>query len=210
MARARLAALLVAPLAFGLTACGGDDTGGLPTVSSAPTESSSSTPATSATPTVAPTTAPASTTQKYGALTLVINHKPTPPANATLVLQAYDEFEQSSNKAQATNVEDQVLARRATGAALQYIRDALKEQKAAKERTGGQITVTTKVAKIGSGVAGLDTCYDQSKSTLIRADGTSYRDSVLKQYPRLKVSVILVNISGIWKVSEYNVKSEAC
>jgi hypothetical protein len=207
----RLAVLLLAPLVVLPAACGGgDDTGGLPTVSSTPTESSSSTPASTPTPTVAPTTVPATGTQKYGALTLVINHKPTPPANAALALRAYDEFEQSSHKSLATNVEDAGVAKRSAGTALKDIRSVLQDQKAKKVRTGGLVTLTTRVVRVSGAVAALDTCYDQSKSVLVRADGSTYVGPGTKKNPELKASVILVNVAALWKVSEYNLKAGPC
>jgi hypothetical protein len=203
------AALTAATLTVSLAACGGnDDSGGLPTVSTAPSDTPASASATTAAPT--PTAPPTSSTQKFGTLTLVLDHTPKPPANSELVLQAYDEFERSAHKTYATNVEDPALARRAGVAALQDARKVLQDQKAKKVRTGGSITVTVKVDRTNAAVAGLSSCYDQSKAVLVRADGTTYVGPGAKQYPRLKVTVILANVGGLWKVTEYNLRRDIC
>ncbi|TCC64337.1 hypothetical protein E0H73_07970 [Kribbella pittospori] len=211
MVRARLAALLLVPMMVLPAACGGsDDTGGLPAAGSDSSGPSSSTPATTPASAATPTPVPTTSTQKYGALTLVINHKPAPPAAAAQALQAYDAFERASHKTQATNVEDPTLATWGAAAALQDIRRILQSQKTQKVRTGGAITVTTKVVRTSAAAAALDTCYDQSKSVLVRANGTTYVGPGAKKDPKLSASVILGNIAGVWKVTEYNLKAEAC
>lgn len=211
MVRSRLAALLAVPFVMLLAACGGsDDTGGLPEAGSNPTESTSSTPAATATAAPTPTIVPATSTQKYGTLTLVINHKPAPPAAAAAALQAYDGFERASHRTQATNVEDPTLAKFGAAAALQDLRGILQSQKTQKVRTGGAITVTTKVVRTSASAAALDTCYDQSKSVLVRANGTTYVGPGAKKNPKLSASVIIGNIGGVWKVTEYNLKAEPC
>jgi predicted secreted protein len=207
--RARLAALLLVPMMVLPAACGGsDDTGGgLPVPGSDSNGAPVTPPSTAATPTPVQAT---TSTQKYGALTLVINHKPAPPAAAALPLQAYDAFERASHRTQATNVEDPSLATWGAAAALQDIRSILQSQKTQKVRTGGAITVTTKVVRTSAAAAALDTCYDQSKSVLVRANGTTYVGPGAKKDPKLSASVILGNIAGVWKVTEYNLKAEAC
>lgn len=91
----------------------------------------------------------------------MLEHTPKPAADSDLVLQAYDEYERSSHRSFATNVEDPALGRR-TGRA----------------RPSGR---SRRVAGPGA-----------------------------KQYPRLKVAVVLTNAGGLWKVTEYNLKREAC
>jgi hypothetical protein len=203
------AALTAATLTVSLAACGGkDDTGGLPSVSTTPSETPTSAPATTTAPT--PTAPPTRSTQRYGTLTLVLDHTPKPPANSELVLQAYDEYERSAHKTFATNVEDPALGKRAATSALAFVRSVLQDQKTKKVHTGGPITVTVKVASSNEAVAVLDSCYDQSKSVLVRADGTTYVGPGTKKYPRLKVAVILGNVGGLWKVTEYNLKETKC
>ena len=209
MVRARLAALLLVPMMVLPAACGGSDDsgGGLPVPGSDSNGAPVTPPSTAATPTPVPAT---SSTHKYGALTLVINHKPAPPAAAAAALQAYDGFERASHRTQATNVEDPTLAKFGAAGALQDLRGVLQGQKAQKVRTGGTITVTTKVVRTSSAATALATCYDQSKSLLVRADGTTYVGPGAKKNPKLSASVIIGNIGGVWKVTEYNLKAEPC
>lgn len=203
------AGLLAAGLAVSLTACGGnDDSGGdLPSL----------TPTPSATPTSAPTTAPASpavlpvrSTQKYGGLNLVLDHTAQPPANALAALQTYEAYERGAHKSLATNVEDPSLAAKSTGQALQMVRDVLRDQKTKKVRTGGTVTVTFKLVRASGALAAFSGCYDQSKSVLVRANGTSYVGPGAKSYPRLPLTLIVTNMGGPWKVTEYNLKAGKC
>ena len=203
------AVLTAAALTVSLAACGGGENDSVaPPASTAPSGPPTSAPTTTAPST--PTEPPTRSTQKYGALTLVLDHTSKPAADSDLVLQAYDEYERSSNKSFATNIEDPALGRRTADPALQDVRSVLQDQKTKKVRTGGLITVTVKVGRLRPSVAALNSCYDQSKSVLVRADGTTYVGPGAKQYPRLKVAVVLTNVGGIWKVTEYNLKREAC
>jgi hypothetical protein len=123
-----------------------DDSGGLLPLGTSTTTSSVPTPtASAASPT--PTAGPTRSSQKYGALTLVMDHSAQPPANAQAALRAYEDYERSSHKSMATNVEDPNLAKRSAGSALQDIRGVLKDQKATGVRTGGLITVTVKLVR---------------------------------------------------------------
>ena len=211
MRRSRIgAALVAAGLAVSLVGCGGgkDDATDLPTIGGQSSGPSSSTPGptTPAPPTAVPTTS----TQKYGPLTLILNHTATSSENAQLALQAYQEYERSSHNTLATNVEDPKLAERSSGSALQDIRNVLRDQKSKGVRTGGAITVTVKVTRSSGGLAALTGCYDQSKSLLVRANGTSYVGPGTKKSPRIKIEVVVTNVASLWKVTEYNLKGDKC
>jgi hypothetical protein len=202
------AVLTAAAVTVSLAACGGgknDST--TPPASTPPSDRPTTAPTTTAPST--PTEPPTRSTQKYGALTLVLDHT-AKPADSDLVLQAYDEYERSSHKSFATNIEDPALARRTAGPALHDVRSVLQDQKTKKVRTGGLITVTVKVGRLSPSVAALNSCYDQSKSVLVRTDGMTSVGPGAKQYPRLKVAVVLTNAGGLWKVTEYNLKRETC
>jgi hypothetical protein len=200
---------VAASLAVSLAGCGGkDDTGGLPSDGGQSSTTTSSTPVStaSATPTVAPTTS----TQKYGALTLVLDHTAQPPADAQAALQAYEEFERAAHHSEATNVEDPNLGKRGADKALQNVRDIVKGQKAQKVLTGGTIKVKVKVARANGNLVAFNGCYDQSKSVLVRANGTSYTGPLTKKYPRMALTVFVTNASGLWRVSEYDLKADKC
>ncbi|TDD58302.1 hypothetical protein E1263_20010 [Kribbella antibiotica] len=200
--------LLTTALVCSLAACGGKDdkSSGLPTLTPDPTKSSS-TPSSTPTPPT-PTALPTTSTQKYGGLTVILNH-PNPPANSDDVFAAYDNFERAANKTAATNVEDPTLTKYAVGAALTTIRGHLADQKSKKVVTGGQVRLTTKVETFGA-IAALTTCLDQSKSVLVRANGTTYVGPGAKKFPRIKIVVILGPLDSQWKVTGYNVKGEKC
>lgn len=203
------AGLMVAGLAMSLVGCGGkDDTGGLPTGgggSSTPPTSSAPTP-TASTPSAEPTTS----TQKYGPLTLVLNHTATTSVNAQLALRAYNDYERSSHKTLATNVEDPKLATLSAEGPLRDIRGILRDQKAKAVRTGGTITVTVKVAAERPTLIGFSGCYDQSKSLLVRANDTSYVGPGAQKTPKIKIEVVVTDVGGLWKVTEYNLKGDKC
>jgi hypothetical protein len=203
------AVLIAAALTISLAGCGdGKNDSADPPASTPPSDRPTTAPTTSAPPTS--TVPPTRSTQKYGSLTFVLDHTTKPAADSDRVLQAYDEYERSSHKSFATNVEDPALGRRTAGPALRDVRSVLQDQKAKKVRTGGLITVTVKVDRLSPAVAALNSCYDQSKSVLVRADGTTYVGPGAKQFPRLKVTVVLTNVAGLWKVTEYNLKRESC
>ena len=203
------AGLMVAGLAVSLVGCGGkDDSGGLPSAgggTSAPPTSSAPTP-TMSTPTAEPTTS----TQKYGPLTLVLNHAATTSDDTLLALRAYNEYERSSHKTLATNVEDPKLAQLSGEAPLRDIRNILRGQKAQAVRTGGTITVTVKVAAARPALVGFSGCYDQSKSLLVRANGSSYVGPGTKKTPKINIEGVVTIVSGLWKVTEYNLKGDKC
>lgn len=203
------AGLMVVGLAASLAGCGGkdDESGGLPSLPSTPSSTATDTP--SATPTT-PAALPIRSTQKFGGLTLVLDHTAQPPANALAALQAYESFESSAHKSLATNVEDPNLAVNSGDKALQMVRDVLKDQKTKKVRTGGSVTVTFKLVKANAALAAFSGCYDQSKSVLVRANGTSYVGPGAKSYPRLPLNLIVTNVGGPWKVTEYNLKAGKC
>ncbi|MBB6566923.1 hypothetical protein HPO96_30795 [Kribbella sandramycini] len=194
-------------LVCSLAACGDNDakSSNLPTLTAEPSTTSPP-PTQSASP--KPTALPTTSTQKYGGLTVILNH-PNPPANSDDVLAAYDNFERAANKSTATNVEDPTLPKYAVGAALTTIRAQLADQKAKKVVTGGQVNLTTKVQIIDR-IGALTTCFDQSKSVLVRANGTAYVGPGTKAFPRIKVVVVLGVFDGQWKVAEYNIKREKC
>jgi hypothetical protein len=204
------AVLLSGALLASLVACGNkDDSGDLPSLGTSTTTSSAPTPtASAASPT--PTAVPTRSSQKYGALTLVLDHSAQPPANAQAALRAYEDYERSSHKSMATNVEDPNLAKRSAGAALQDIRGVLKDQKATGVRTGGLVTVTVKLVGAGAAVAAFSGCYDQSKSLLVRANGTSYIGPETKKAPHIQIAVVVTNVTGQWMVTEYNLKGDKC
>ncbi len=206
MNSSRLGAGLTATvLILGLVACGNDSAGAPPAAGTPSAAPSTSTPRTVATPTVAPTRS----TQKYGALTLVQNHA-APPANAALALEAYEEYERATHNSQATNVEDPRLTKVATGQPVQLVRDSVRDQKAKGVKTGGTITITAKLVRASGSLAVFSGCYNQSKSLLVRANGTSYTGPLTKQYPQLNLNVVVTNASGIWTVTEYLLKAGSC
>jgi len=159
---------------------------------------------------VTPTAAATRSTQKLGALTLVLDHSAQPPATAVAALQGYDEFERSVNNLMATNVEDANLAKRGAPAAIKQFRDVARDQKAKAEHAGGLITVATKVDRVNEAVALLTGCYDQSKSVLVRSNGTTYVGALTKQYPRMQLRVVVSNVASRWMVTEYDLKATKC
>ncbi|WP_405055913.1 hypothetical protein OG474_24595 [Kribbella sp. NBC_01505] len=209
MTRSRVwSVLLATALVCTVAACGGKDdkSTDLPTPAPKPTTSSSTPSSTPTAPT--PSALPTTSTQKYGGLTVILNHL-NPPANSDDVFAAYDNFERAANKSSATNVEDPTLKKYAVGAALTTLRGALADQKAKKVVAGGQVTLTTTVQVIGA-IGALTTCFDQSKQVLVRANGTTYVGPGTKKFPRIKIVVVLGRVGGQWKVTEYNVKGEKC
>jgi hypothetical protein len=206
---ARLRLALLAPLTLLLAACGGGDyTGGLPAVTDSSTSPSST--ASSTNPSTTPAVLPVRSAQKYAALTLVLDHTAPPPAGAGPALTAYQDFERSAHRSEATNVEDPNLAKAASGQAVQFVRGIVKGQQAKAERTGGTITVKVKLARSSAELAAFTGCYDQSKSLLVRANGTSYVGPLAKKYPRLRLTVIVTNIVGSWQVTDYDLKADRC
>ncbi|HEY0693946.1 MAG TPA: hypothetical protein VGD71_33485 [Kribbella sp.] len=204
------ASLTAAVLVVALAACGGKaDSGGLPSTSTTPSDPLTSTPSTS-TPPPQPTAAPIRSTQKYSSLTLVLDHSAQPPANAKVALQVYEDYERSAHRSEATNVEDPNLGKKASGQPLQRVRDILRNQKSQGVRTGGSITVTVRLVRASAAAAAFSGCYDQSKSLLVRANGTSYTGPLTKKYPRLKLNVIITNVAGLWLVTERNLKADRC
>lgn len=207
MLTSRLWPLLTTPaLALTLVACSND--GGGASESPAPTTSQ---PTTSApTPTPRPSVQPTKTTQKYGPLTLVLDHTAPPPANAKAALQAYEGYERSAHRSQATNVEDPAPAKYGVGGALQVVRDSLRGQNADGVRTGGVISIKVKLVRASAAVAAFSGCYDQSKSLLVRANGTSYTGPLTMKYPQLLFKVIVTNAAGLWRVTEYDLTTGNC
>lgn len=205
----RLGAGLTATLlTFALVACGNDSAGAPPAASTPPPAPPASTPTTVPTPTV--TVTPIRSTQKYGDLTLVLDHTARPPANVEAALEAYEEFERAAHESAATNVEDPNLAKKSVGAPLAYIRDELRKQKVQKARSGGTVTVTIKLIRAGKVLTAFSSCYDQSKATLIRADGTSYKGPGAAKYPRMLLTVIVSQMDGLRRVTEYSYKAANC
>ncbi|WP_405055909.1 hypothetical protein OG474_24575 [Kribbella sp. NBC_01505] len=197
-------------LAVSLAACGGKDKASdLPSLGES-TPQPTSTPTsggTSAKPT--PTAKPTKSTQKYGTLTLTLDH-PGASADAEAALAAYDDYERATHKTAASNVEDPLVAKVSSGQALTTARGWLADQKKQGVKTSGVIAETVKVVKVNATVAGLSSCYDQSKSVLVRANGTSFVGPGTKAFPRIKITAIVANISGSWKLTEYNVVREKC
>jgi hypothetical protein len=153
---------------------------------------------------------PTRSSQRYGGLTLVLDRSAQPPANAQAALQAYDDYERSAHKSMATNAEDQNLAKKTLGKPLQFIRDVVRDQKTKGVRTGGSVAVTVKVVRASTALAAFSGCYDQSKSVLVRANGTSYIGPGAKKYPRMQLTVIVTSFGGLWRVTEYNLKADKC
>jgi hypothetical protein len=204
------AVLLSGALLASLVACGDkDDSGGLPSIGTSTTASSAPTPTASA-PSPTPTAVPTRSSQKYGTLTLVLDHSAQPPENAKVALQVLEDYERSAHRSEATNVEDPNLAKKASGQPLQRVRDILRDQKSQGVRTGGSITVTVKLVRASAAVAAFSGCYDQSRSLLVRANGTSYTGPLTKKYPRLKLTAIITNVAGLWLVTERALKADKC
>ena len=198
--------LIASALVLSLAACGGDDT---KATDAAPTPMPSATSTPTKTPSQKPSVQPTHTSQKLGALTLVQNHT-APPANAELALEAYEEYERATHNSQATNAEDPGLTKVAAGQPVQLVRDSVRDQKAKGVKTGGTITITAKLVRASGSLAVFTGCYDQSKSLLVRANGTSYTGPLTKQYPQLNLNVVVTNVSGVWTVTEYLLKAGSC
>jgi hypothetical protein len=212
MNSSRLGAGLTATvLILGLVACS-NDTADAPPMAGTPSPAPSMPSATSTpteTPSPRPSVQPTHTSQKLGALTLVQNHT-APPANAELALEAYEEYERATHNSQATNVEDPRLTKVAAAQPVQLVRDSVRDQKAKGVKTGGTITITAKLVRASGSLAVFTGCYNQSKSLLVRANGTSYTGPLTKQYPQLNLNVVVTNVSGVWTVTEYLLKAGSC
>jgi hypothetical protein len=205
--------MLVTPiLLLALTACGSNDnkSSDLPTSPASSSSVPSTPPPSTVAPSMQPTAAPTRSSQKYDTLTLVLDHSAQPPAVAQAALAVYEEFERSAHKTMATNVEDPNLAKKATAQPLGFVRGVMRDQKAKGLRTGGTVTVKVKLYRASVALAAFNGCYDQSKSVLVRANGTSYAGPGAKQYPRMQLTVIVSNTGGLWRVTEYNLKADKC
>ena len=212
-ARAVTGLLLTAALGLSLSACGGDDGPGAlpPTDDSAGTPSTApATPVPSTVPTPTRSVEPPTVVVTYGPLTLTVARPADAPATAAPALRAYTDFEQRSHKMYGTNVDDPGLAQLAGSAPLKMVRDVLAGQVAKKQRTGGRVTATVKVAKASTRLVLLTGCYDQSRSLLVRANGSSYRGPLATKYPKLGLTVTVARGTDRWQINEYSLKEGTC
>jgi hypothetical protein len=203
MTRSRVWPMLVAPtLLLALAACGGKDdkSSDLPT---APPSSSNTPSSTTPSSTPKPTAEPTQTTAKYGDLTLVLNRPaavtPTAEIPVTLFLKMHQLFAGMAS-GQPAPVE---LSRIADPAAVKYLNEILAPERKAKQHSGGTLTVSVTKAQAGSVLAVVDGCFNQSKLTTIRADGSHFVDTTVTQDPIFPVRMTLSKSTGIWKISDY-------
>lgn len=206
-----LSSLLAGATIVSLVACGGTDDVADPPPTSPTATSTSTSPSPSGTPGASPTPAadkPRSV-QKYGTLTLTLD-LPAKPGTARAALRSYADFERRTHKMVATNVDDPGLKEIAVPAPVKAIRDNLAGQIARKERSGGQVSVTARVRRASSNLVLLTGCYNQSKSLLVRANGTAYRGPGATKYPKLKLTVIITNMGGAWMLTEYRYTDDPC
>lgn len=147
--------------------------------------------------------------QKYGPLTLILD-RPAKPGSATAALRVYSDFERVSHKVLATNVDDPALGGSVAPALVKTIRDILTDQIAKKVRTGGEVTVTVRVVGASPRLVVLTGCYDQSKSLLVRANGTGYRGPGATKDPKMTLNVTISNTTGRWILADYQFADGSC
>jgi hypothetical protein len=212
MTRSRVWPLLVAPtLLLALASCGGNDDKSSNLPATAPSSSNTPSSATpSSTPTPTPTAKPTQTTAKYGDLTLVLNRpaavNPTAEIPVTLFLKMHQLFGGMAS-GQPTPAE---LSQIADPAAVKYLNEVLAPERKAKRHSGGTLTVSVTKAQAASVLAVVDGCFNQSKLTTIRADGSHFVDTTVTQDPIFPVRMTLSKSTGIWKISDYVFKEGKC
>jgi len=93
---------------------------------------------------------------------------------------------------------------------VEAVREVIAGRVAKKERTGGRVTATVKVAKASTRLVVLTGCYDQSRSVLVRANGSSYRGPLSTKYPKLRLTVTVARGTDRWQINEYSLKEGTC
>jgi hypothetical protein len=200
--------LLSAALLCSLAACGGKDdkAAGLPTLTPEP-----STPSTSAPPsTPTPTADPTQVVTKYGQLTLVFNQPANVDSKARPALKAYRVFQQTFRGILGTDTFDPTISSVAGPTVVAYVQKVLKNQTKDGDRLGGTLTVTAKVEQVGQASVLIGGCFDQSKSVVIRPNGSRYQSDVIKQQPRLEVGAIASQSAGGWRITDYRLEKNPC
>ena len=205
--------LVVSVLTCALAACGGkDDTADdLPTLTPQPSTPATSTPPVSPTPKPTPTAEPTQTITKYGKLTLVFNQPASVDAKARQAVKTYRVFQQIFRGMLGTSTDDPLLKTVAGPSAVTYVQGVLQNQVKDGDKLGGTLTITTKVQGVGDALVVLGGCFDQSKSYVIRPNGTTYVPEVVKKRPELQVTATASAGAGAgWKITEYTLGSGPC
>ncbi|MFI6828086.1 MULTISPECIES: hypothetical protein [unclassified Kribbella] len=212
MSRSRLAVLLLAPLAVLPAACGGDDTGGLPTVtdSSAPTSATPGTPSATMSASPAPTTQPTRAAAKYGNLTVDLRRPSGLPAAASAAVVTFQQLHVAFGALAAGAKPPQPMSGVAEPVVVKYLDAVLKPQLGRKERSGGTMTVRVTKAQAVGEVAAVNGCLDQSKLITYRANGTKYVDASIRRNPTLTIQATLSRSTGVWRVTNYALKEARC
>lgn len=212
MVRSRLAVLLLAPLAVLPAACGGgDDTGGLPTVSdsSAPASATPGTPSATGSASPAPTTQPTRSVGKYGNLTVDLRRPSGLSASASAAVVTFQQLHLSFG-ALAAGASSLPMSRSAEPVVVKYLDAVLKPQLGRKEHSGGTMTVRVTKAQVSGEVAAVNGCLDQTKLITYRVNGTKYVDASIRRNPTLTIQTTLSRSSGMWRVSNYVLKESRC
>lgn len=198
-----------------LGACGGDDQpSGLPSASQQPSTvptSAATTPvATTSTPTATPTAIPTETTQKYSALTLVLRRPEGTAAGAVIPLGLFDRVNRSFAVIATGGKRPADLSLIAAPSVVKYIEDTMAKQRKAGERSAGTLAISVKSVQAGTSVAIVSGCFDQTRLTTVRPNGSTYVDASIGRNPKLGLQAALTKANGVWKVNDYLLKAGGC
>jgi hypothetical protein len=143
-------------------------------------------------------------------LTLVFNQPATVDAKARPALKTYRVFQQTFRGMLGTDRDDPLLASVAGPSVVQYVQKVLQNQRKDGDRLGGTLTVTAKVQQVGQAAVLIGGCFDQSKSVVIRPNGSRYQSDVIKKQPRLEIGAIASMSAGGWRITDYRLEKNPC